>query len=305
MPFAETLAWLQSFGLSETMFGLHVDDQSQPSPRRSDQDPISPQLHGMIARRDDAPTPNQFFIIGTCPPRHARSHASMRLEFRSTGSGKNATSCANRLLVQQAATQHESRWGSPLSVLPRKEQLERPTKKSKTTGGSAFLEFRNHKLKTAKRLMAPHRALTVDEMNTIHEQTSKEWLQLTDDEVQEWQDIHTASKLQKNVDALAPIPGRAADNEEEPTSIQNLWGHREGPGHLVPATSIIDAFEKLSPSARRDLAIHDPALVISEKDAMHRLETDPSEGHAKLCSCWDAKKTCVLLLWMQSSKNAW
>ena len=145
-------------------------------------------------------------------------------------------------------------------------------------------------MKTAKRLMAPHRGLTVDEMNTIQEQTSKEWLQLTDDEVQEWQDIHSASKLQRSVDARAPILGRAADNEDEPMSIQNLWGHREGPGHLVPATSIIEAFEKLSPSARRDLAIHDPALVISEKDAKQRLKSDQPEGRAKICSCWEAKK---------------
>ena len=160
LPFAETPALLQSSGLSETMFGLHVDGQSRPLPRTSDQHPNSLQPHGMIARRDDAPTSNPFFISGTCPPQHERSHASMRLELRSTGSGKNATSCANRLLVQQAATQHESRWGSPLSALPRKEQPDPPTKKSRTTGGSAFMEFRNHKMKTAKRLMAPHRRLT-------------------------------------------------------------------------------------------------------------------------------------------------
>ena len=251
-----------------------------------------------------ATPPRPFDRQKPCPFHLARSHASMRLEFRSSGSGKNGTACANRLLVQQAATQHECRWGSPLSVSRKEQQQGQPTKRSRKLGGNAFLEFRNQAIKTAKRLMAPDRALTTEELDTIQKQASDEWSQLTNDEVQEWKDIHVAHTLERKANAAAPISDLVTEKPEDALPIDNLWGHREGADCLVPTQAIIDAFEGLPPSARRELAIHDPALVVGENSKTHRLQSDLSQK-AKTCSCWEGKKIYAERCWMRSSECAW
>ena len=234
----------------------------------------------------------------------------MRLDVRSTGSGKNTTPSANRVFVQQAAAEHKNRFGSPLSVeMPASTaKIVKETRgKHRGVGGNPRFEFMNQKLKIAKRMAGRGKVLSPDEVSAVRDQAAAEWAELTDDLRHEWDLVHRASALERRMRRAGADDGQGAiANDAEPES-NNLWGTRGGSHCLVPAEVVMNEYESSSSSTRRELAIHNPDLVIAATGIqnrvldVHDVNDDPDEitesgaqPRVKICSCWEAKKNvCV------------
>ena len=92
-----------------------------------------------------------------------RLHASLRLELRSTGAASSFAVGANRLMCSQLRAAHQQLTECDPAVLPLPslaEETVRPRSKSTGCGGNPKLEFRNHKLKTHKAMVAAEKPLT-------------------------------------------------------------------------------------------------------------------------------------------------
>ena len=129
-----------------------------------------------------------------------RSHATMRLDVRSTGVARNFTQTSNRVMCQQLGAEHRRRdgevpclkhWqaqgppspndGQSAQALPLVACGDEPTPKlRKRSGMNPYLEYLNHKMATFKSLFAPGRDLSQDERGKVLQTCERDSVAMSD-----------------------------------------------------------------------------------------------------------------------------
>ena len=161
-----------------------------------------------------------------------RSHATMRLDARSTTVARNFTQTSNRVMCQQLGAEHRRRdgevpclkhWqaqgppspndGQSAQALPLVACGDEPTPKlRKRSGMNLYLEYLNHKFATFKSLSAPGRDLSQDERGKVLQKCERDWVAMSDVSKRPWSMVY---KSAANLRVLCPIVEACPFSDEE------------------------------------------------------------------------------------------
>ena len=142
-----------------------------------------------------------------------RSHGAFRLDIRSCGQGKNATVSANRVLLQQAAAEHKSRFSC--APTPQRDQanggdgLAPQFSSRQRVGGNPYFCYLNTKRAAKKRIIAPDRLLTIAETVKINAVARAERVLLSAVDKSQWVAVYrsvvAARDVAQSVVAQRPV----------------------------------------------------------------------------------------------------
>ena len=226
-----------------------------------------------------------------------RSHATMRLDVRSTGPGRNFVHSANRIQAQQLLAEHLRRGGQEPSLAPLLDKTSRPRgdsivvasaqkpqpKKSSRAGLNPKMECQNHKLATYKQFFAADRTITTEERDKVFNNVASEWNRMSAAQQKSWQVIYRSNC---SVRAHGPL---VATTVPEPKPFVGMWRDQISDiNHIVPLHVLRSCHSEHSGEQRRSLAQYDPKLFV-HGDVPRRVEKKGA-GFCSVFGCHANKK---------------
>jgi hypothetical protein len=228
------------------------------------------------------------------------SHGAFRLDIRSCGPGKNATVSANRVLLQQAAAEHKSRFSC--APTPQRDQanggdgLAPQFSSRQRVGGNPYFCYLNTKRAAKKRIIAPDRPLTIAEIGKINAAARAEWVLLSDDDKSQWDAVYRSEVAARDV-AQAVVAQRPVAPSID---LKNLWSNKCGdPSCLLDPEAIVKEYHRHNHAEREQLAMHDPSLTVQDPppDRTGLFADGVGDRDAPVLSCWQSKQNiCRFML---------
>ena len=232
-----------------------------------------------------------------------RSHAQMRVDVQSPGRARSSTASSNRVFCRQVLASHMNRGGrditkldmallnsasSAASAQPPLQHVdehdaqhgEGSAHRKQQHPGSAMLRFQNVKLKSWKRLHAPHRPVSTEERNAVFGFAKVEWHVIQQDPEQHasWLLLNRAEFAKKSLPALVDAP--------RVEQFGGLWGCSQDCKFIVPVPIMIEqGIHRVA--SEHGKVWNDPSLAVNSP-LVDRVSTVGQDSC--VFGCYSAKK---------------
>jgi len=236
-----------------------------------------------------------------------RSHNHMRTNLRSSGPARSVTFSANKTLLGEVRAEHIARDGQDPSAPPKPcdTEVADTGSESKRTGSTYFV-FRNIKVTVWKRLHAPDRPIEEHERIQLEGNIKKEWLDLSDEERDNYIRIHQARAMDKHIAQVeveqaggnAEVPGHEPPPpppEKEPLFQAKPEETVNGP---VPVSAIKREHKGQPPRDRKKKAWADPDLLVKDvPERVKHMDFEGKTGTRFVQGCyWEKNTVCRAML---------
>ena len=210
-----------------------------------------------------------------------RLHGQMRQDLVSGGRASGVTASVNRLCCQQMMAAHVDRGGCDIVS---SSHPPPPVLSGGGVGSSAFLCFRNSRLRAFKEAVASDRPLTSHERQHVETQVASEWESIVNDDSKReynlWLDLHRSQAASRRCVREPAIVQASADFS--PLWARETRGSVQGTDEVVPLADMLQYVRSTSARERWAEAWRDNALRIAS----------PRRGSRTLVG-WQRAKGCL------------
>lgn len=235
-----------------------------------------------------------------------RAHSQLRRDVHSEGSATNFVDAADRLLIRQFVNDHIEKGGSdPAAVALPTIAMEGCAPGGRAgIGSNPFQQFRSIRLRTKKRLIAPHRSLTSEELVELESTIKDEWQREVSDpkRLAVWTALHEARRRAPPPLALCDADGQRQSRGSKvivpesaaPASIHivGLWGEETDASHIVPPQVVVQYHKRHPQVKRATVAARSEQLVVKDGVPDRKADTQASSRGIHGC-CATIKNICL------------